>query len=111
MNPIEKVPFGQIDQIARMLEEVAPVMEHLWNGGHHRMTRKETERLAGYLSRIRVSHSRLRDALKAFETLAEKHPVLLGKIINGEIPEEKPIKAIYHAPLPVFELNKENHVK
>lgn len=81
---IEKnsIPFGAIDQIARMLEEVAPQMEALWDDGHYRMNKQEVLRLAEYLSRIRVSHSRLRDALKAFETLVDRHPVVLRKIMQ-----------------------------
>lgn len=89
----DRMPWGAIDQIARMLEEVAPQCEALWDDGHYRMNKQEVRRLAIYLSRIRVSSSRMRDALKAFETLVDRNPIVLRKIAKLETKTEEQIQA------------------
>lgn len=67
----EKIKFyGALDVSARMLDDIVPELEALWQGGNYHMKPEELKRIAGYLSRIKVSHSRLRDTLKLFERLA-----------------------------------------
>ncbi len=68
-----------------MLEEIAPQLEELWENGACRLTTEEIKRIAAYLHRVHISRSRIRDTLKLFEAIAQKHPATLKKI--AELPE------------------------
>ena len=61
---------GQLDMAARALELAAENLAHVWDEGRLRLKPEEIKRIARYLSRVRVSTSRVRDALKLFEAIA-----------------------------------------
>lgn len=71
--------FGEIDQCVRILEMIAPSYEKMWEAGVYRMRPEDIKRLGEYLSRIKLSHSRLRDTLKLFEQL-----IVLSNKANNE---------------------------
>ena len=86
----DRVPIGRLDQIAFMLEQIAPHCASLYNGGRYRMTPEECKRMAEELSRIRVSHSQIRDVLKLFEELA-KRPAFPELVHRVAVMEYKPL--------------------
>lgn len=89
MNENKLKIFGRLDQITRMLEEVAMEYGKLWEHGEYRMRPEDIRRLAKYLSQIKLSHSAMRDTLKLFEELMKyvpdaKHLQKISLIMEGE---------------------------
>ena len=72
MDEEKSLKSGTLDQVARLLEDVVPHYAALYQSGNYRMRPDDIKRIAGYLQRIRVSHSLLRDTLKLFEAIAER---------------------------------------
>lgn len=93
MDDEKSLKFGVLDQVARLLEDVVPHYARLYETGNFRMRPDEIKRIAGYLSRIRASHSLLRDTLKLFEAIAERPDAaeLLERIARAQ-PHEKNIQ-------------------
>ena len=70
-----KIKFwGEIDQIARLLEAVADQHKGLWEGGEYRMRAEDMERLSCYLLRVRLSYSKMRDCMILFRALLDRIP-------------------------------------
>lgn len=82
----KRVPWGELDVLARSIESVANECIEQWNTGEIRLTPEECKRLASYLSRVRVSHSKLRDTLKLFESLVQhsKAQTIIEKIVHDK---------------------------
>ena len=85
--PQKKIQWGQLDMIARLLEDMVPEYAEIWNSGEVRMRPEDCKRLASYLGRIRISSSKMRDTLKLFEALAKQPGAQI--IISNAISHEK----------------------
>lgn len=81
-HDLKTLPNGRLESIAHEMELVQDHLLKLWDCQTYRMRSGDIKRMAEYLTRIRISHSRMRDTLKLFEAL-------LPAIIEAEKKREK----------------------